>query len=59
MDWLQITQALFLAAMMVYIFPMVKRAMQNPSESTGKWGSILIPLVIVIGIVAILIAMVR
>ena len=59
MDWLQITQALFLAAMMVYIFPMVKRAMQNPSESKGNWGSILIPLVILIGIVAILIAMVR
>jgi hypothetical protein len=59
MDWLQITQALFLAAMMVYIFPMVKRAMQNPSDSKGKWGSILIPLVIVIAIVAILISMVR
>ncbi|MFW5450054.1 MAG: hypothetical protein ACKE9I_00520 [Methylophagaceae bacterium] len=59
MDWLQITQALFLAAMMVYIFPMVKRAIKNPSESSGKWGDILIPLVIVIAIVAFLISMVR
>ncbi len=59
MDWLQITQALFLAAMMVYIFPMVKRAIQNPSDSKGKWGEIIIPLIVVIAIVAILIAMVR
>ncbi len=59
MDWLQITQALFLAAMMVYIFPMVKRAMQNPSETKGKWGEIVIPLIIVLAIVAILINMVN
>lgn len=59
MDWLQITQALFLAAMMIYIFPMVKRAFNNPSESTGKWASIVIPLVIVIAIVALLIISVR
>jgi hypothetical protein len=59
MDWLQITQALFLAAMMVYIFPMVKRAFNNPSDSSGKWGSILIPLTIVLAIVALLILSVR
>jgi len=59
MDWLQITQALFLAAMMIYIFPMVKRALKNPGESSGKWGSILIPLVMVIAIVVVLISLVR
>ncbi|MBL1321461.1 MAG: hypothetical protein COA63_010440 [Methylophaga sp.] len=59
MDWLQITQALFLAAMMVFIFPMVKRALKNPSESKGNWGSIIMPLIIVIAIVALLISMVR
>lgn len=59
MDWLQITQALFLAAMLVYIYPMVKRALKNPEESKGNWGSILAPLVIVIVIVAILISFVQ
>ncbi|PHS31215.1 MAG: hypothetical protein COA95_07170 [Methylophaga sp.] len=59
MDWLQITQALFLAAMMVFIFPMVKRAFNKPSESTGKWGSIIVPLTIVLAIVAFLIFSVR
>jgi hypothetical protein len=59
MDWLQITQALFLAAMMVFIFPMVKRAFQNPGESKGKWSEIVVPLIIVLAIVAILISIVR
>ncbi len=59
MDWLQISQAIFLAAMLFFLFPRVKHALQNPEESAGKWGMVVIPLVIVIGIVAILIAMVR
>ncbi|PHS27563.1 MAG: hypothetical protein COA83_00745 [Methylophaga sp.] len=59
MDWLQITQALFLAAMMVFIFPMVKRSFNKPGESSGKWGSIVMPLIIVIAIVALLISFVQ
>ncbi len=59
MDWLQITQALFLVAMLVYIFPMVKRALKKPSESKGNWGSIVMPLIIVLAIVALLISFVQ
>lgn len=59
MDWLLITQALFFAAMMIFLFPTVKHALKNPSESSGKWGAILVPLLMVIIIVVMLISLVR
>lgn len=59
MDWLLITQALFFSAMMIFLFPSVKHALKNPSESSGKWSSVLVPLLMVIIIVVVLISLVR
>ena len=57
MDWLTIMQALFLAAMLVMLYPSVKRALKNPSESKkGDWKSVVLPLLIVVVIVVLLIA---
>ena len=55
MNWSMIAQALFLGAMLVFLYPSVKRALENPDESKGDWKSILIPLLLVLGIVSLLI----
>ena len=60
MDWLTIVQALLLAAMLVILYPSVKRALKNPTESKkGDWKSAIVPLLIVVVIVVVLIASVR
>ncbi len=59
MDWLQITQALFLGAMLLMLYPRVKQAFKNPEDTSGKWGAVVIPLLIVGIIVVVLIKSVQ
>ncbi len=59
MDWLQIGSALFLGAMIVFLFPRMKDAVKNsPKGSMNDWMGYIIPLVAVIGFVILLINMV-
>lgn len=60
MDWLQIGSAALLVGMLVMIFPRVRHAMKNsPKGTTQDWMGFVIPLVAVIGFVALLIISVR
>ena len=59
MDWVKIGSALFLLAMLVYMFPRMKRAMENaPKGSMQDWMGFIIPVTAVIGFVILLIMMV-
>lgn len=60
MDWLQIGSAALLIGMLVLIFPRVRHAMKNSPKGTPQdWMGFVIPLVAVIGFVALLIMSVR
>lgn len=59
MDWIQIGSALFLGAMMVFIFPRMREAVKNaPKGSAQDWMGFIIPILAVIGFVILLIMMV-
>ena len=59
MDWVQIGSALFLGAMMVFIFPRMRQAVKNAPKGTSQdWMSFIIPILTVIGFVILLIMMV-
>ncbi|MFW2374635.1 MAG: hypothetical protein ACN4GM_16030 [Gammaproteobacteria bacterium] len=59
MDWLQIGSALFLGAMMVFIFPRMRQAVKNAPKGTAQdWMGFIIPILAVIGFVILLIMMV-
>lgn len=59
MDWVQITGALFLGAMMIFIFPRMREAVKNAPKGTSQdWMGFIIPLLAVIGFVILLIMMV-
>ena len=59
MDWLAIGSAAFLIAMIVFIFPSMKRAVANSPKGTMKdWMGFIIPLAAVIGFIILLINMV-
>ncbi|MDH5571031.1 MAG: hypothetical protein OEY89_04650 [Gammaproteobacteria bacterium] len=56
MDWTKIGSAIFLIAMLVYIFPRMRQAMKHsPKGSNKDWTGFIIPLVAVIGFVVLLI----
>lgn len=60
MDWIQITSALFLAAMVVLLFPRAKQAIANSRKAEkGEWMSFIIPIAAVIAFVILLIMMVQ
>ncbi len=60
MDWMQITSALFLVMMAVFLFPRVKHAVTNsPKAEKGDWMSFILPIIAVIGFVILLIMMVQ
>ena len=60
MDWLKITSALFLVAMIVYLFPRMKQAIKHsPKGTMNDWMGFIIPIAGVILFVVFLIAMVR
>ena len=59
MDWVQIGSALFLGAMMVFIFPRMRQAVKNAPKGTAQdWMGYIIPILAVIGFVILLIMMV-
>lgn len=59
MDWIQIGSALFLVAMLVFIFPRMREAIKHsPKGNAQDWMSFIIPIAAVIGFVILLIMMV-
>ncbi len=59
MDWLKIGSALFLVAMLVFLFPGMRRAMKTaPKGSSKQWMNYLMILIVVGLFVVFLIQMV-
>ena len=59
MDWLKIGSALFLLAMIVFLFPRAKHAIENsPKGSMQDWMGYIVPMAAVILFVILLIALV-
>jgi len=59
MDWLKIGSALFLGAMLIYLFPRMRHAVKHaPKGSNKDWMNFLLIIVAVGLFVAFLIAMV-
>lgn len=59
MDWMKIGSALFLIAMLVFIFPRMREAVKHSRKGSAKdWMGFVIPLVAVIGFIILLIQMV-
>lgn len=55
MDWLKIGSALFIVAMMVFIWPATKRMLHNsPEAEKGDWQGAILPILAVIGFVLLL-----
>jgi len=60
MDWVKIGSALFLLAMIIFMFPRMKHAIKNTPKGTMKdWMGFIIPIGGVVVFVVFLIAMVR
>ncbi len=60
MDWIKIGSALFILAMLVFIFPRMRHAMKHAPKGTAKdWQGAIIPIIAVIGFVILLILMVK
>jgi hypothetical protein len=59
MDWLKIGSALFLLAMIIFLFPRAKHAIENsPKASLQEWMGYIVPMAAVILFVILLIALV-
>jgi len=59
MDWTYIGSALFLGAMIIFLFPRMRHAVKNsPKGSMQDWMGFIIPVLAVIGFVILLISMV-
>ena len=59
MDWLKIGSAVLLVAMIIYIWPSAKHMMNNsPEAESGDWQAVVLPLLGIIGFVALLIYLV-
>ena len=59
MDWLKIGSALFLVAMIIYLFPRAKQVIENtPKGSMKDWMGYIVPMVVVILFIVVLIALV-
>jgi len=59
MDWVKFGSAVFMVAMLIFIFPRMRHAMKNsPKGTTQDWMGYLIPLAAVVGFVVLLIMMV-
>jgi len=59
MDWLKIGSALFLVAMIVFMWPRMKHAVANTRKgSMSDWMGFIVPLAAVIGFIILLINMV-
>ena len=59
MDWVQIGSALFMLAMIIFLFPRAKAAIQNsPKGSAGDWMGYILPMVAIALFIVLLIALV-
>ena len=59
MDWLKIGSAVFLIAMIVFMWPRMKHAVANSPKGTMQdWMGYIVPLAAVIGFILLLIQMV-
>jgi len=59
MDWLKIGSAVFLIAMIVFMWPRMKHAVANsPKGSMNDWMGYIVPMAAVIGFIILLINMV-
>ena len=59
MDWMKIITAIALIGFIVYMFPRAKHMLENsPEGSTSDWMSALIPIALVGGFIAFLVAVV-
>ena len=59
MDWVKIGSALFLAAMLIFLFPRAKQAVQNsPKGSLQDWMGYVLPMAAVVLFIILLIALV-
>lgn len=55
MGWIEILSAVFLVAMLVFLFPRMKHAVQNsPKGSMEDWMGFVVPALLVIGFVLFL-----
>ena len=60
MDWYKIGSAIFLVAMLVFIFPRMRHAMKHAPKGTAQdWMGYVVPIIAVIGFVILLILMVQ
>jgi hypothetical protein len=59
MDWIKIGSALFMLAMIVYLFPRARQAIQNsPKGSARDWMGYVLPMAAVVLFVVLLILLV-
>ncbi len=59
MDWMAIGSAVLIIALMVFIFPRMKHAVQNsPKGSSSDWMGFIIPILAIAGFIILLINMV-
>ena len=59
MDWVKIGSALFMLAMVIYLFPRAKHAVQNSPKGTIKdWMGYVLPMAAVVLFIIVLIALV-
>ena len=58
MDWLKIGSALFLVAMIIFLFPRAKHAIENsPKGSMKDWMGYIVPMAVVTLFIILLIAL--
>lgn len=59
MDWLKIGSALFLVAMIIFLFPRAKHVIENaPKGSMQDWMGYIVPMLVVVLFIILLIALV-
>lgn len=59
MDWIKIGSAVFMLAMIIYLFPRAKHAVQNsPKGSAKDWMGYVLPMVAIVLFIIILIKLV-
>lgn len=59
MDWVKIGSALFMLAMVIYLFPRAKHAVQNsPKGSIKDWMGYIVPVAVIALFIVMLIALV-
>ena len=59
MDWMQIGSAILLGAMIVFLWPQAKQMLKETRKAeAGEWQSAILPILAVMGFVALLVMMV-